>query len=158
MVFPVAMAFAGVMDLLTMTIPNRISLALLVAFPCAALAVEMPWSAFAWHLAAGALVLALGFLLFSLGWVGGGDAKLLAAAALWLGFDNLLSYAVLVSMLGGALALLVLSYRMFVPPLWIAQPAWAARLHDRKAGMPYGLALAGAALWVYPSTAWFVAT
>ncbi|HXF53733.1 MAG TPA: prepilin peptidase [Hyphomicrobiaceae bacterium] len=158
MVFPVAMAFAGAMDLLTMTIPNRISLALLAAFPCAALAVGMPWSTFVWHLGAGAAVLALGFLLFSLGWVGGGDAKLLAAAALWLGFDNLLSYAVLVSILGGALALLVLSYRMFVPPLWIAHPAWAARLHDRKTGMPYGLALAGAALWIYPSTAWFVVT
>jgi prepilin peptidase CpaA len=157
LVFPIAMAFAGAMDLLTMTIPNRVSLALIAGFLFAALAVGMPWNAFFWHLAAGGSVLALGFLLFSLGWVGGGDAKLLAAAALWLGFENLFAYAVLVSILGGLLALVILSYRTLVPPLWIARPAWAARLHDSKTGMPYGLALAAAALWIYPSTAWFAA-
>jgi prepilin peptidase CpaA len=158
LVFPIAMAFAGAMDLLTMTIPNRVSLALIVGFLLAALATGMPWTSFLWHVAAGASVLIVAFLMFARGWIGGGDAKLLAAAALWLGFEHLLAYSVLVSVLGGGLAIAILTYRTLVPPLWVSRPAWAVRLHDRKSGMPYGLALAAAALWIYPSTAWFAAS
>jgi prepilin peptidase CpaA len=157
LVFPIAMAFAGAMDLLTMTIPNRVSLALVAGFLLAALASGMSWTTFLSHVAAGALLLVVGVLLFSRGWVGGGDAKLLAAAVLWLGFENLFAYVVLVAFLGGALALAILSFRTLVPPLSFAAPQWAVRLHDRKSGMPYGLALAAAALWIYPSTAWFTA-
>jgi prepilin peptidase CpaA len=155
LVFPIAMVFGGLMDLFTMTIPNRVSLALVAGFLFAALLTGMPWPAFLSHILTGAAMLVIGFLMFSRGWVGGGDAKLLAAAALWLGLENLFAYVVLVSFLGGALAMLILSYRTLVPPLWIARPKWAVRLHDHKAGMPYGLALAAAALWIYPSTAWF---
>ena len=157
LVFPLAMAVGGLMDLLTMTIPNRVSLALVAGFVPAALLTGMPWTVFAGHVGAGAMMLVIGILMFSQGWIGGGDAKLLAAAALWLGFEDLLTYAVLVALLGGALALVILTYRTFIPPLWIGRPAWAVRLHDRKSGIPYGLALAAAALWIYPSTAWFAA-
>ena len=155
LVFPLAMAVGGLMDLLTMTIPNRVSLALVAGFVPAALLTGMPWTVFASHVGAGAMMLVIGILMFSRGWVGGGDAKLLAAAALWLGFESLFAYVVLVSLLGGALATAILTYRSLVPPLWIVGRDWAMRLHDRKAGMPYGLALAAAALWIYPSTAWF---
>lgn len=153
--FPAIMAFAGSIDLLTMTIPNRVSLALVAAFPLAAVLIGLDWATFASHLGAGVLMLVVGIGMFARGWVGGGDAKLLAAAALWLGFEHLAGYLLLAAIAGGALALLILSYRNFVPPSWMLGQAWAMRLHDRKVGIPYGVALAAAALWIYPSTLWF---
>jgi prepilin peptidase CpaA len=155
LVFPAAMAFAGATDLLTMTIPNRVSLALLAAFAAAAPLTGMPWSQFFSHLLAGFAMLALGILMFERGWLGGGDAKLLAAAVLWLGFENVVQYLFLVAALGGVLAAIILAYRGVVPPLWVATQPWAIRLHDRRTGIPYGIALAAAALWIYPSTNWF---
>ena len=156
LVFPVAMAFAGAMDLLTMTIPNRISLALLAAFLVAAPLTGMPVSVFLSHVAVGTAVLAAGIAMFAFGWMGGGDAKLLAAAALWIGFDNLAMYLAQVAILGGVLAILLLAYRRFPMDGW-PLPGWALRLHGQGTGIPYGLAIAGAALKIYPETAWFSA-
>jgi prepilin peptidase CpaA len=153
--FPAIMAFAASMDLLTMTIPNRVSLALVAAFPVAAVLIGMDWVTFASHLGAGTLMLAVGIGMFAGGWLGGGDAKLLAAAALWLGFEHLAGYLLLVAIAGGALAMMVLIYRNWVPPAWMLGQPWAMRLHDKKVGIPYGIALAAAALWIYPSTPWF---
>jgi prepilin peptidase CpaA len=155
LVFPAAMAFAAAMDLLTLTIPNRVSLGLLAAFLLAAALTGIGWTKFALHLAAGGAMLLVGFLMFTRGWVGGGDAKLLAATSLWLGFDNLFVYAILVSFAGGVLAASILLFRSVIPPVWVAGQDWAMRLHDDKTGIPYGIALAAAALWVYPSTHWF---
>jgi prepilin peptidase CpaA len=153
--FPAIMAFAGSIDLLTMTIPNRVSLALVAAFPLAAALIGMDWMTLAGHLGAGALMLVVGIGMFARGWLGGGDAKLLAGAALWLGFEHLAAYLLLVAIAGGALALLVLTYRKWMPPAWMLGQAWAMRLHDKNVGIPYGIALAAAALWIYPSTPWF---
>lgn len=157
LVFPLAMAFAGVMDLMTFTIPNRVSLALLAGFLATAPLMGMPWPMFLSHLGAGLIMLLVGIAMFSRGWIGGGDAKLMAAAALWLGFDSLLVYVVWTAILGGGLALLLLAYRGFLPPLWLARQRWAMRLHDPKEGIPYGIALAAAGLLVYPSTPWMTA-
>ena len=74
--FPALMAYAAASDLITMKIPNRISLILLAGFPLAALAGGLSPSLVALHIAAAAGVLALTFGLFALGWIGGGDAKL----------------------------------------------------------------------------------
>ena len=49
------------------------------------------------------MVLAVTFVFFALGWIGGGDAKLAAATALWLGFDHLLKYLLYASLFGGVL-------------------------------------------------------
>jgi len=153
--FPLAMAFAGSMDLFTMTIPNRISLALIAAFVVAAPYCGLSLYAIGWHLGCGLLMLVIGILMFSRGWLGGGDAKLLAAASLWLGFEHLLGYIVLVAMAGGMLATTILLYRWMTLPVCLMGQNWASRLHDRAGGIPYGIALAAAALWIYPSTAWF---
>ena len=149
-VFPTLMAYAAVSDLFTMTIPNKLSLAVAVVFGVFALASGMTWAALAWHLGAGALVLAVSFALFSFGWIGGGDAKLAAAVALWLGFPILTDYLVLAAMAGGILTLAILVLRGFPLPHFALAWPWALRLHDRKTGIPYGIALAGAALAVYP--------
>ncbi len=153
--FPAMMALGGSFDLLTMTIPNRVSIALVAIFPAAAACAGLGGAAIAGHLAAGALMLAVGILMFARGWLGGGDAKLLAAASLWLGFEHLAGYLLLVAVFGGVLALLLISYRRLAPPLWVCSQAWALRLHDSKVGIPYGIALAVAALWIYPSTLLF---
>ena len=44
-------------------------------------------------------------LLLRLGWIGGGDAKIAAATALWFGFDQLFPYLAVASLLGGLLTL-----------------------------------------------------
>jgi prepilin peptidase CpaA len=149
------MAFAAVMDLFTMTIPNRISILLVASFLVVAPLTGLGWEPFMWHLLTGSAVLALGILLFALGLVGGGDAKLLAAASLWLGFEHLGEYIVVVAVMGGLLSIVLLIYRAAVLPRWILSQPWAMRLHNKKEGIPYGLALAGAALWVFPTTAWY---
>lgn len=154
LVFPAAMAFAGAMDLLTMTIPNRISIGLLAAFLIAAPLAGLSLDDFASHIGAGALILAIGIAMFSMGWLGGGDAKLMAAAALWMGFDKLLPYFVQVAVFGGLLSILILLYRRIPFDAW-RLPQWALTLHRKDNGIPYGLAIAAAALVIYPKTTWF---
>lgn len=155
-VFPAVMAFAGAMDLLTMTIPNRITLGLALAFFVAAPIMGLPAEAILMHVAAGALVLAAGIALFAVGGFGGGDAKLLAAGALWIGFDGLLPYLLQVTLFGGLLGIAILLYRRAPASAW-PLPDWALRLHGPKCGMPYGIAIAAAALAVFPQTALFAA-
>ena len=107
-VFPALMAYAAASDLITMTIPNKLSLALIVAFAAFALMAGLPWGAILMHLAAGALVLAICLGMFAFGWIGGGDAQLTAATALWHGFGPLADYLFVLSVSGGLLTILIL--------------------------------------------------
>lgn len=152
--FPGAMAFAGSMDLVTMTIPNRISIFLIAAFAVMAPLMGFTLEEIAWHLVAGFAMLAIGIAMFSQGWVGGGDAKIFAAAALWFGFGHLADFAMMSAIAGGVLTLTLLTFRTVPLPLVLARQDWIARLHHPKTGVPYGIAMAAAALIVYPSTPW----
>jgi prepilin peptidase CpaA len=154
LLFPALMAFAASSDLLTMTISNKVSLALTAGFLVLAPAAGMGIGEVGMHVVAGCSALAATFCLFACGWIGGGDAKLAAATALWLGFDQLLPYLFVASLLGGALTLLVLQFRLFPLPNALQGTSWAERLHRKDAGVPYGIALAAAALIVYPDTIW----
>jgi prepilin peptidase CpaA len=154
LLFPALMAFAASSDLLTMTISNKVSLALTAGFLVLAPAAGMGIGEVGMHVVAGCSALAATFCLFACGWIGGGDAKLAAATALWLGFDQLLPYLFVASLLGGALTLLVLQFRLFPLPNALQGASWAERLHRKDAGVPYGIALAAAALIVYPDTIW----
>ena len=153
-VFPALMAFAASSDLLTMTISNRVTILLVIAFAALAAATGMELATVLDHLGAGALVLILGFAFFAFGWIGGGDAKLAAATALWLGWAPLLEYLVYASLLGGLLTLLLLQFRNYMLPAVLMRQDWIARLHRSGGDIPYGIALAAAALLVYPSTVW----
>jgi prepilin peptidase CpaA len=157
LLFPALMAFAASSDLLTMTISNKVSLALSAGFLALAVAAGMSASDIAMHAAAGCTTLAVTFILFACGWIGGGDAKLAAATALWLGFDQLLPYLLVASIIGGALTLLIVQFRLLPLPSLLQGSAWAERLHRKDAGVPYGIALAAAALIVYPDTVWMKA-
>jgi prepilin peptidase CpaA len=152
MLFPAMMAFAASTDLLTMTISNRVSLILVGGFFLLAAIVGMSITDVLSHLGAAVLVLAVAFAFFTQGWIGGGDAKLAAATALWLGFDHLLAYLVYASLFGGALTLALLQFRLMPLPRILARQEWAQRLHRKDSGVPYGIALAAAALAVYPAT------
>ena len=150
--FPAAMAFAAASDLVSMTISNRVSLALIIGFFLVALLTGMGWADIGRHLLAGVVVLVVAFGFFTQGWIGGGDAKLAAATALWLGFSHLLEYLLIASVAGGLLTLLLLQLRSLPMPAIFARQKWIVRLHDFESGIPYGIALAIAGLLVYPET------
>lgn len=150
--FPALMAFAAASDLVSMTISNKVSLALVAGFGVAAVLSGLTLQDIGWHLAAAGIVLLATFGMFAAGWMGGGDAKFVTAVALWFGFDHLADYLLLASIFGGALTLGLLAIRRYPLPSVVAGWPWAARLHDMRTGIPYGIALAGAALLVYPET------
>jgi prepilin peptidase CpaA len=152
--FPAAMAFAAASDLVSMTISNRVSVALIIGFFLVAWLTGMGWADVGRHLLAGAVVLVVTFAFFSRGWIGGGDAKLAAATALWLGFSHLMEYLLIASIAGGILTLLLLQLRTLPMPQVLAKQKWIARLHNFETGIPYGIALAIAGLMVYPETAY----
>ena len=93
----------------------------------------------------------------NMGWIGGGDAKLAAATALWLGFAVLPSYGVFASIFGGVLTLGILQLRNMAMEGPLSSTPWLARLREKNGGIPYGIALAAAGLMVYPDTALWIA-
>jgi prepilin peptidase CpaA len=150
--FIVLLVMAAGWDLATYTIPNFVSGLLLAAFIVFAIVSGMSGHTLAMHALSAFLALLVGFALFSLGYIGGGDAKLFAAAASWFGLHDLLQYTLIASVFGGALTLLLLTIRAWPLPLFLANRGWIARLHEPKGGIPYGVALAAGALAVLPYT------
>jgi len=155
-VFPLLMAYAASSDLLTMRISNRLVLLLVGGFLAVSLLAGFSLETIGMHFAAAAIVLAITFTFFALRWIGGGDAKLIAATALWFGFGSMFAYLVYASLLGGALTLTLLAVRRYPLPVQLKQVVWIDRLHDEKTGVPYGIALAAAGLLVYPTSAIFL--
>lgn len=151
--FPFLLAFAGASDLFTMTISNRISLALIAGFFGFAFWIGLSWQMMGMHLLAGLLMLTITFFMFTRGWMGGGDAKLASATALWFGFAHMLDYVLAASIFGGMLTLVLLQLRTLPLPAMLRGWEWAQRLHDKQTGIPYGIALSAAALAIYPQTA-----
>jgi len=151
-IFPLAMAFAVATDLFSMTLPNWISALLIAGFVLLAPLAGLAWSEAGLHMAVAVGALTIAFALFSFGWIGGGDAKLFAAICLWMGPEGLLPFAIHAALLGGALTLLILWARSFPLPAMLHGQGWIARLHNAREGVPYGIALAGAGLLVYPDT------
>src|SRR5215475_7211696 len=154
LLFPALMAFAASSDMLTMTISNRVSLALAAGFLLLAGFSGMSPTEIMIHTAAGALVLVIAFFCFAMGWVGGADAKVVAAASLWFGFAHLMDYLLYASLFGGALTLLLVQFRQWPLPYSLSSQAWLLRLHAKESRVPYGIALAMGALLIYPDTEW----
>jgi len=149
---PLILIVAAAFDLASFTIPNFITLALFAAFALFAVLVGLSFGLAGWHLLAGLLGLAIGFLFFALGWIGGGDAKLFAGVALWLGFKDLMPYALVASVFGGGLTIAIMLLRQVPLPAILARHGWIVRLHDARSGIPYGVALAAGAVVLLPST------
>ncbi|MBS3648646.1 prepilin peptidase [Pseudaminobacter sp. 19-2017] len=152
-VFPFCMVFAAVSDLLSMTIANRVAVILVVTFAVVAPLTGMDWATFGMHFAAGAAVLAVTFALFALGGMGGGDAKLLAATALYMGMDiQLVQYLVVSAFLGGLLTIAILVFRKSPLSVFVGHNLFLRNLTDAKAGIPYGIALGVGGLITYPQS------
>lgn len=149
-IFPLCMAMAACSDLLTMTIPNRLSVVLVASFAILAPFSGLSMHDILMHLAAGGAVFAACFVLFALNIMGGGDAKILTASAIWFGFnDSLVSYLAYVSVFGGLLSLVVLMMRtQHNLILAYGIPVPETMLHKKK--VPYGIAIGAAAFLAYP--------
>jgi prepilin peptidase CpaA len=150
--FPALMALSASMDLLTYTIPNRICASLVLGYLALAAPLGVPAADMLLNISCACVILAITFVMFNLGWIGGGDAKLAAATALWLGWSSILDYGVTAAIYGGILTLTILGARMAPLPAALGRLAWVARLHNGKAGVPYGIALAAAGLMQYPGS------
>jgi prepilin peptidase CpaA len=94
-------------------------------------------------LAAAAVALAAGYVLFHFGLVGGGDAKLLAAAALYFGVAQLPFLAAAVVLIGGAVAV---GYLVFRPRHAMRGLTHRGRSEGSAVGIPYGVAISAGAL------------
>ena len=145
------MLFAALADLFTMTIPNRISLILIAGYFGLALYLGTPLATIGMHLSCGLAMLLLTFVMFHMRWIGGGDAKLAAATALWLGWPSLFEYGLIASLIGGVLTVALLTLRHYDLPE-ILSVGFIAKLAEKNGGVPYGIALALAGLLVYPQT------
>lgn len=157
--FPAVVAYAAASDMISMTISNRICLILAGGFAIVAVATGMSWSTIGMHVAAGSLMLVICFGCFAAGWIGGGDAKLSAAIALWFGFEPLVDYLYISTFAGGILTLIILYLRSSPLPGFAQNWSWARMLHEANKGIPYGIALSFAALLVLPQTdVWRAAT
>jgi prepilin peptidase CpaA len=131
-------------DMRTRRIPNGLSATIAILGLVRMIVDGDPITA-AHTLAASAVVFAMAFLLFWRGVLGGGDAKLVAAMALLIGYHDLLSFLFLMSLCGGALALAILArdklrlQRWHSPQSTVGPIALAA-----QSTVPYGVAIAAA--------------
>ncbi|WP_453976610.1 A24 family peptidase [Brevundimonas sp. Marseille-Q4549] len=152
-VFPALVIVGGLNDLTTMKIPNWISLALVGVFLPAALLAGVAPMDIAVHVGVGVAALLVGMAMFALNWIGGGDAKLLAAGCLWMGVSGVLPFLVWTGVAGGGLCLLLMSARAYYPMVAPSlSQAWVARLMQPGGDIPYGVAIAVGALMALPES------
>ncbi|MEP3279492.1 MAG: prepilin peptidase [Stappiaceae bacterium] len=152
--FPLLAVLAAVTDLARMTIPNWLSMGLIAGFAILAPFSGMDMTLAGWHIATGLGLLVVTFSLFSMGWIGGGDAKYAAAIALWFGWPATLEFLLISALFGGALTIAIVAFRKMPLPQLAYNQEWITRLHDPKNGAPYGVALSCGALYVFPNTVW----
>lgn len=142
--FPLGLLLAAVSDIRTMTIPNKLCLGLALAFFPAALFAHLSLAQWLECLSMGGIGFCLGVALFALRLMGGGDAKLIAAASLWLGLNGFIAFIVYTALFGGVLTLGLLVVRSLVRDYALnvgEWPRWIARHLDAKGDIPYGVAI-----------------
>jgi prepilin peptidase CpaA len=153
-IFPVLLIAAGIGDFLTMRIPNWLNVALVISFFVMIFVAGMPFAVLKWHLAAAGAVFAAGLVLFFTIGIGGGDAKLLAAGALWLGWSALMPFLFYTVLAGGVLALLVVIWRKIGHESDVRGLVWFRELFSKKIQMPYGVAIAIGGIAAFPESWW----
>ena len=157
-ILPVLMIVAGAGDALSLRIPNWLTLTIFMAFFPLAFATGMPLADFGSHILAAAVLFVVGFILFSVGLFGGGDAKLLAAAGIWFGSSQALPFMVFTVVAGGVLAICVVFWSL-ISMLWeIHAGSWVKKISELRPKVPYGYAFAIGAILAFPQTWWVVAS
>lgn len=153
LVFPAVVIAAAVRDATSYTIPNWMSGLAAASFFPAALIMHLTLAQWGVALGVGLAALAAGVVMFALGWIGGGDAKLFAACGLWLGWPAFLPFLLWTALAGGALATGLLVARRGARAWPVAGPQWLVRLLSPEAAVPYGVAIAVGALASFPESA-----
>jgi prepilin peptidase CpaA len=154
-VFPAALLIAAANDLYEFKIPNWISIALVVAYGATGAALSAPMGLMLEGLALGGAALALGFALFAFRIFGGGDAKLLAGLAPWVGLSGVAQCVVNIAFAGAVLAVALIVFRQTpLLPVYARAP-WVMRLHQRPKDIPYAVAIAAGGLLSFKTTPYF---
>ena len=151
-VMPALVIVAGLKDLTSMKIPNWISGLLIIFFIPAALAVGLAPLDMAIHLGVAIAALVVGAGMFALRWIGGGDAKLMAAACLWLGLQGSGMFLLWTGVMGGLFCLVLIFARFHSRPYLAGAPGWLVNLMEPRGDIPYGVAIAAGALMAYPAS------
>lgn len=138
---------AAIGDVRSLRIPNALTASMAGLGPVAVWLAIPAEGAVVDALIAGAATLAVTWAMFEMGWLGGGDAKLAAAAALWLGGPATIAFALVTALFGAMLAALLL-----VLSRWDAAQAtigtnWSLRLRSGRISVPYAAAMAPAGFW-----------
>lgn len=145
-VMTAAMVAVIVYDLTRYIIPNTLNLFILGLYPFAAYVLGLDWMM---ALAAAGIVLLVGFGIFALGFMGGGDIKLLVVLTLWVGWGaGALNFFFLTALLGAVLVIAVLLARFLIAPIWarLSPERGLPRILRSKQPVPYGIAIAAAFL------------
>ena len=133
--FVLLLASAGIEDVGKREIANWKNAAIALLAPLWWASIGLPlWPDVAIQIALAAVVFAIFVGAFALGQMGGGDVKLIGAVALWLPFEPLTWMLVAMSLLGGALTVLL-----------VAENWW--RRSKAPIEVPYGVAIAIASLF-----------
>ncbi len=146
--FMALLIWAACSDVRSLTIPNRVSLAIALLYPVYVLTVGVPvdWAG-ALMVSAGCLV--FGFLLFAFRAIGGGDAKLLAAISLWAGPELMLVFCFITALAGGAMVLGLWLHHRFRQTASVGTMFSMPMAEDfGKRAMPYGVAIAVGGFYV----------
>lgn len=139
-----AMLVVIVLDVTRYIIPNWLNLAIMGLYIVAAYTLGLPWGM---ALIAAGIALFIGLGMFTLGLMGGGDVKLLVALMLWTGWTVISAqFMVYTAVFGGLLVIVVLLLRAVVPGFFKAGKL--PRIFTRKEPVPYGVAIAGAFLFL----------
>lgn len=154
LIFPFALIFAGISDAMSYTIPNKVSFILFVSFVLLVPFSGLSLAEIGSHVAVGFLMLVVGFLLFARGYFGGGDAKIIAAASLWLGPDYTGMFILFAAFYGGILSLFIMKIYNTPLPSFLAGQKWLINYQTGKAAVPYGIAIGVAGLSIFPQTHW----
>jgi prepilin peptidase CpaA len=154
-IFPAYLVTAALTDLTSFRIPNRLTAAMVVSWPLAAIATDMTLVDASVTIVVALIVFAMGFSLFAANLLGGGDVKLLAAATLWVGAGQTLAFVTYTAIGGAVLAIALVLFRRMPLPEAAASRDWVLELHSRHRAMPYGVAIAAGGCAVWPLTDFF---
>jgi prepilin peptidase CpaA len=152
--FPLLLTVAATADVLSRRIPNPLIIALLVCFFPVAWFSGMATDQIALHAGTAICVLFIGYVLFSCGLCGGGDAKLIATAALWLGPAGVVPMVVLTVLAGGLLSLVVMLWSLVNMEAELRDSKLLSRLGWIRPKVPYGYAIAAGSLLAFGESWW----
>jgi len=154
LIFPTLLILAGIHDCLTLKIPNWLTALTAALFFVFAFAYGLPLPSIATSVGVALAVLVAGFGLYAAGLFGAGDAKLLAAAALWFGWPMIVPFVVYTALAGGALGVIILIWSFVRADQEIRGFSWISKVERFKPNVPYGIAIAAGAVLAYPQTWW----